>query len=178
VWKAQRWESGPVFPEGGGGGGGSSSEDVDAQLVWLSFIGRKQEELGKAGVSEEERRLGNRALAEMRANLRSRSSAELRRQSPEEEYFLRKAGKAQEEREERARWAAVERKLDEYDAWAQQVRSASGPRFQRAGREYLLTESFLREKSLEVLAAAVLDWAWTHTSDPDFLRKSPSEVAL
>ncbi|HVG59351.1 MAG TPA: pre-toxin TG domain-containing protein, partial [Hyalangium sp.] len=40
------------------------------------------------------------------------------------------------------------------------------------------TESFLREKSLEVLAAAVLDWAWTHTGDPDFLRKSPSEVAL
>ncbi len=90
----------------------------------------------------------------------------------------RKAEKAQEGREEEARWAAVERKLDEYDAWAQQVRSASGPRFQRAGREYLLTESYLREKSLELLAAAVLDWAWTHTSDPDFLRKSPSEVAL
>ncbi|WP_224249242.1 hypothetical protein [Hyalangium gracile] len=79
---------------------------------------------------------------------------------------------------ESARWSAVEKKLDEYDAWAQQVRSASGSRFRRVGREYLLTESFLREKSLEVLAAAVLDWAWTHTDDPDFLRKSPSEVGL
>jgi hypothetical protein len=178
VWKAQRWESGLGFPEGGGGGGGSSSDDVDAQMAWLSFIGRKQEELGKASVSEEERRLGNRALAEMRVSLRGRSSADLRRQSPEEEYFRRKAEKAQEERDEQARWAAVERKLDEYDTWAQQVRSASGPRFRRVGRGYLLTESFLREKSLEVLAAAVLDWAWTHTGDPDFLRKSPSEVAL
>lgn len=45
VWKAQRWEFGPVFPEGGGGGGGSSSDDMDAQLVWLRFIGRKEEEL-------------------------------------------------------------------------------------------------------------------------------------
>jgi hypothetical protein len=129
---------------------------MDAQLVWLLFIGRKQEELGKAGVSEEERRLGNRALAEMRVSLRGRSSAELRRKSPEDEYFLRKAAKAQEEREKQARWDAVERKLDEYDVWAQQVRSASGPRFRRVGREYLLTESYLREKSLEVLAAAVL----------------------
>ncbi|HVG62070.1 MAG TPA: hypothetical protein VNA24_26135, partial [Hyalangium sp.] len=116
-------------------------------MAWLSFIGRQQEELGKAGVSEEERRLGNRALAEMRVSLRGRSSADLRRQSPAEEYFRRKAEKAQEERNEQARWAAVERKLDEYDAWAQQVRSASGPRFRRVGREYLLTESFLREKS-------------------------------
>jgi hypothetical protein len=151
---------------------------MDTQLVWLRFIGRKQEQLGKAGVSEKERRWGNRALAEMRVLVGSLSSADLRRKSPEDEYFLRKAAKAQEEREEQARWEAVERKLDEYDAWAQQVRSASGPRFRSVGREYLLTESFLREKSLEVLAAAVLDWAWTHTGDPDFLHKSPSEVAL
>jgi len=178
VWKAQRWGSGSVSPEGGSRRGGGASEDVDAQLVWLRFIGRKQEELGKAGVSEKERRWGNLALAEMRVLVGSLSSADMRRKSPEEEYFRRKAEKAQEEWEEEARWAAVERKLDEYDAWAQQVRSASGPRFRRVGREYLLTESFLREKSLEVLAAAVLDWAWTHTGDPDFLRKSPSEVAL
>jgi hypothetical protein len=178
LWKAQRWESVPTSPEEGGGGGGGASDNLDAQLVWLIFIGRKQEELSKAGVSEEERRWGNLALAEMRVRLSGLSSAELRRKSPEEEYFLRKAEKAQEEREEQARWVAVERKLDEYDAWVQQVRNASGPRFQRAGREYLLTESFLREKSLEALAAAVLDWAWTHTNDPDFLRKSPSEVAL
>jgi hypothetical protein len=144
----------------------------------MGFIRRKERELQQEGVAEQERRAGKRALLEMYLSLRERSEAELRRQVPEEEYLLRKAEKAQEARREAARWEAVERKLEEYDDWARQVRDTSGERYRRVGREYLLTESFLREKSLEVLAAAVLDWAWTHTSDPDFLRKSPSEVAL
>ncbi|MBN1208338.1 MAG: hypothetical protein JXB05_25990 [Myxococcaceae bacterium] len=144
----------------------------------MAFIRGKERELRQAGVPEQERRTGQRALREMYVSLRERSEAELRRQAPEEEYLRRKAEKAQEERREAARWEAVERKLEEYDEWARQVRSASGERYRRVGREYLLTESLLREKSLEVLAGAVLDWAWTHTSDPDFLRRSPSEVAL
>jgi hypothetical protein len=131
--------------------------------VWLRFIGRKQEELGKASVSQEERRWGNLALAEMRVLVGNLSSADLRRKSPEEEYFLRKAQKAQEEREEEARWAAVERKLDEYDVWAQQVRSASGPRFRRVGREYLLTESWW--------------WAWCREWVRWRMRERPSRAA-
>jgi hypothetical protein len=36
----------------------------------------------------------------------------------------------------------------------------------------------LRTQSLDALTAAVLDWALTHSQDPGFVRKSPSEVAL
>jgi hypothetical protein len=43
---------------------------------------------------------------------------------------------------------------------------------------HLLTEHPLREKSLNALVDATLAWAYAHTDDPDFLRRSPPEVAL
>ena len=61
--------------------------------------------------------------------------------------------------------------------------AALGRRRRRSGcgwlaPRHLLTEHPLRTQSLDALTGAVLDWAYTHTEDADFLRKSPSEVAL
>ncbi|MFY0565004.1 pre-toxin TG domain-containing protein [Archangium lansingense] len=43
---------------------------------------------------------------------------------------------------------------------------------------YLLSESPLREQSLRALGNATLAWAYAHTEDPDFLKRTPDEVAL
>lgn len=73
---------------------------------------------------------------------------------------------------------AVVRKLDEYERWAMALVAQTADPFHRAGVAYLVTDSPLLRASREALAKAVLDWAYSHTADPDFPRKSPSEVAL
>ncbi len=144
----------------------------------LAFIRQRQEALSRPGVAQEERRLGQRVLWEMLAWLHSRGEAELARESPEEVYARLKALRLQAEREDAARVAAVERKLAEYERWAEARFRALGERFTVVGREYLLTENDSRHKAQGALIGAVLTWAYTHTDDPDFLKKSPSQVAL
>ncbi len=80
--------------------------------------------------------------------------------------------------EEAARWKAVEAKLEEYLQWGMQLMETHATHLRRIAPGHLLTEHPLREKSLNALVDATLAWAYAHTEDPDFLRRSPSEVAL
>ncbi len=80
--------------------------------------------------------------------------------------------------EEEARWKAVEAKLEEYLQWGMLLMETHASHLRRIAPGHLLTEHPLREKSLDSLVRATLAWAYSHTQDPDFLRRSPSEVAL
>jgi hypothetical protein len=80
--------------------------------------------------------------------------------------------------EEAARWAAVEEELEEYLQWGMRLMETHAAHLRRIAPGHLLTEHPLREKSLDALVRATLAWAYSHTEDPDFLRRSPSEVAL
>ncbi|HEX5752193.1 MAG TPA: hypothetical protein VFZ09_38625 [Archangium sp.] len=80
--------------------------------------------------------------------------------------------------EEEARWKAVEEKLEEYLQWGMRLMETHAAHLRRIAPGHLLTEHPLREKSLDALVRATLAWAYSHTQDPDFLRRSPSEVAL
>jgi hypothetical protein len=80
--------------------------------------------------------------------------------------------------EEEARWKAVEEKLEEYLQWGMRLMETHAAHLRRIAPGHLLTEHPLREKSLDALVRATLAWAYGHTQDPDFLRRSPSEVAL
>jgi len=80
--------------------------------------------------------------------------------------------------EEAERWKAVEDKLEEYLQWGMRLMETHATHLRRIAPGHLLTEHPLREKSLNALVDATLAWAYAHTEDPDFLRRSPSEVAL
>jgi hypothetical protein len=80
--------------------------------------------------------------------------------------------------EEAQRWKAVEAKLEEYLQWGMRLMETHATHLRRIAPGHLLTEHPLREKSLNALVDATLAWAYAHTEDPDFLRRSPSEVAL
>ena len=76
------------------------------------------------------------------------------------------------------RWKAVEAKLEEYLQWGMRLMETHAAHLRRIAPGNLITEHPLREKSLDALVRATLAWAYAHTDDPDFLRRSPSEVAL
>jgi hypothetical protein len=80
--------------------------------------------------------------------------------------------------EEAARWKAIEAKREEYLQWGMLLMETHASHLRRIAPGHLLTEHPLREKSLDALVRATLAWAYSHTQDPDFLRRSPSEVAL
>ncbi len=80
--------------------------------------------------------------------------------------------------EEAEHWKAVEAKLEEYLQWGMRLMETHATHLRRIAPGHLLTEHPLREKSLNALVDATLAWAYAHTEDPDFLRRSPSEVAL
>jgi hypothetical protein len=159
-----------------GGGGGLPSGNA-RERHW-AFILRKERELRQSGGSDAERRREQLVLAEMTVWMHGQDAASLARTAPEELYFQLRAARRQQEREEEERAAAVELKLDEFFNWALRRWEESSVRFRRVGHEYLMTEHPLRQQTQDALTAAVLDWAFTHTQDPDFLSKSPSEVAV
>ena len=72
----------------------------------------------------------------------------------------------------------VEAKLEEYLQWGMRLMETHATHPRRIAPGHLLTEHPLREKSLNALVDATLAWAYAHTEDPDFLPRSPSEVAL
>jgi hypothetical protein len=73
----------------------------------------------------------------------------------------------------------VDAKLEEHWRWAQaRSRLLAARHFRKAGREWLVTESPVYEGAQDALTSAVLAWAYAHTQDPDYLRKSPQEVAV
>jgi hypothetical protein len=71
----------------------------------------------------------------------------------------------------------VEEKLEEYLQWGMRLMETHAAHLRRIAPGHLLTEHPLREKSLDALVRATLAWAYSHTEDPDFLRRSPSELA-
>jgi hypothetical protein len=163
-----------VTDDGGGGG----LPEGNARGAHRAFVLRKEQELRQSGGSEEERRREQLVLAEMTVWMHGQGAAALARTSPEELYLRLKAARQQREREEHERAGAVEAKLDEFFDWALRRWAQSAVRFRSVGREYLMTEHPLRRQTEDALTASVLDWAFTHTRDPDFLSKSPSEVAV
>lgn len=170
----------PPFPreevkdDGGGGTVGG------AQLGrFMAFVREKQQALRKPRVSEAERRAGERALLEVLGWLHGKTEAQLAREEPLEVYLRFKEARVERRREEEARQRAVEAKLEEYWRWARgRSQWLAARHFRKAGRHWLVTESPVFEGAQDALTEAVLGWAYAHTQDPDFTRKSPQEVAV
>lgn len=159
--------------------------------VWLDFVRGKQAEIAKLGTREAlfEHEVLRRFMDWLSAN---NNDAKLAATNPWEVWGrihtpmliakikTESREKVLAESEERARTersAAVEKKLDEYWAWAMGRWKEAGVVFRSVGRAYLLTESPLRKTGMNTLTSAVLSWAYANTVDPDFLKKSPDEVA-
>jgi len=160
------------------GGAAADACVEDARRPYWDFILRKEQALKQSRDLEKDRRREQLVLAEMTVWMHGQDAASLARTAPEELYFQLRAARRQQEREDEERAAAVELKLDEFFTWALRRWEESSIRFRSVGREYLMTEHPLRQQTQDALTAAVLDWAFTHTQDPDFLSKSPSEVAV
>jgi hypothetical protein len=92
--------------------------------------------------------------------------------------LTRYAALLEEETQREVRWRAVQRKLAEYETWGRALLDTYAPPPRHLAPGYRLSESPLRERSLWALGDATLGWAYAHTEDPDFLRRSPEEVAL
>ncbi|HZI14812.1 MAG TPA: hypothetical protein VE153_30870 [Myxococcus sp.] len=159
------------------GGGGTMG---GAQLGrFMAFVRQQQAALRAPRVSEAERRVGEAALLELLAWLHRRGEETLAGEEPDEVYLRFKVARVQQGREDAVRDAAVERKLEEYWQWARaRSRLLAGRHFRKAGREWLVTESPVYEAAQDAFTSAVLGWAYAHTQDPDYLRKSPQEVAV
>ncbi|RKH06403.1 hypothetical protein D7V97_22675 [Corallococcus sp. CA053C] len=146
---------------------------------YLAFITEQRAALKKPGVTEAERQSGHAALNDLLIWSSSRTEGQLAADVPLEVYLRLKAEHALRLREDGVRSARVEVKLEEFHRWADARRQAlADAHFRRLGHDGLLTESALYEATQRALVDAVLDWAYAHTRDPDFPRKSPSEVGL
>ncbi|WP_164008586.1 hypothetical protein [Pyxidicoccus trucidator] len=171
----------PPFPrpaslEDGSGGGTLGGAELGR---FMAFVREKQAALRRPKVPEAERREGEAALLEVLGWLHGRGEEQLAREEPEEVYLRFKVARVQQGREARARDAAVEVKLEEHWRWARErSRLLAARHFRKAGREWLVTESPVYEGAQDALTSAVLGWAYAHTQDPDYLRKSPQEVAV
>jgi hypothetical protein len=163
-------------PEDDGGGGTVGGAQLGR---FMAFVRQRQAALRGPRVPEAERRVGEAALLELLAWLHGQSEETLAREEPEEVYLRFQVARVQRGREDAARDAAVERKLEEYWQWARErSRLLAGRHFRKAGRQWLVTESPVYEGAQDALTQAVLGWAHGHTQDPDYLRKSPQEVAV
>ncbi len=159
-----------------GGGGTTGGAELGR---FMAFVRQRQVALRGPKVPEAERRVGEAALLELMAWLHGQSEEQLARHEPDEVYLRFKVARVQRSREDAARDAAVERKLEEYWQWARaRSRLLAGRHFRKAGRQWLVTESPVYEGAQDALTEAVLAWAYAHTQDPDYLRKSPQEVAV
>ncbi|QSQ20428.1 hypothetical protein JY651_35000 [Pyxidicoccus parkwayensis] len=166
----------PEPREDGSGGGTLGGAELGR---FMAFVREKQEALRRPKVSESERRAGEAALLELLAWLHGRGEEQLAREEPEEVYLRFKVARVQEGREAEARDRAVEAKLEEHWQWARARSQLLAERhFRKVGREWMVTESPLYEGAQDALSSAVLAWAYAHTEDPDYLRKSPQEVAV
>lgn len=171
----------PAFPrpelrDDGSGGGTLGGAELGR---FMAFVREQRQALRGPRVPEAERRAGEAALLELLAWLHGRGEEQLAREEPEDVYLRFKVARVQRGREDDARDRAVEAKLEEHWHWARErSRVLAESHFRRAGREWLVTESPLYEGAQDALTSAVLAWAYAHTEDPDYLRKSPQEVAV
>ncbi|NNB89253.1 hypothetical protein [Corallococcus exiguus] len=162
------------------GGAGSNGTVGGEELGrYLAFIRQKRAALKQPAVMETDRQVGHAALNDLMLWASARTEEELAKDEPLEVYLRLKAKHAQALLEDGKRSARAEAKLEEFHRWADARRQVlADAHFRRLGSDGLLTESALYEETQLALVDAVLDWAFTHTEDPDFPRKSPSEVAL
>ncbi|MBZ4418851.1 hypothetical protein [Myxococcus sp. RHSTA-1-4] len=171
----------PAFPrphshDDGSGGGTLGGPELGR---FMAFVREKQAALRRPQVPEAERRAGESALLEVLAWLHGRGEEQLAREEPLDVYLRFKVARVQRHREDAARDRVVEAKLEEYLQWARErSRLLASRHFRKAGREWLVTESPVYEGAQDALTSAVLAWAYAHTQDPDFPRKSPQEVAV
>jgi hypothetical protein len=158
---------------------GSWLVEGDARPRYLEFIREQEEWLERSKATQEEKRRAQAALQDLRDWVQGQSESTLRQRMPVEIYVDLKLAREQRERAEAGRQAAVDAKLEEFFDWAERRwAEAAQERVRLIAPRHLLTEHPLRTQSLDALTGAVLDWALTHSQDPDFVRKSPSEVAL
>jgi hypothetical protein len=142
---------------------GSGDRGDGAELGrYLAFIRRQRAALLQPAVTVEERREGHAALDALVLWAAARTEAELQGDDPLEVYLRLKVRQAQALREAAARSARVEAKLEEFHRWADARSLERGP----------------HEEARRARVDTVLDWAYSHTRDPDFLRKDPGEVAV
>lgn len=145
------------------------------QAPYELFLRQQQAALRAPGHSEEARGEGLAALKRLEQwLLLQRDEALEKAPSPAEKYVTL----LEEERQREVRWRAVQRKLAEYEDWGRKLLATYVPPPRRLAPGYLLSESPLREHSLRALGSATLAWAYAHTEDPDFLERTPDEVAL
>ena len=145
------------------------------QAAYEVFLRQQREALRTPGHSEEARGEVLTALQRLEQWLLLQPDEALRKApSPLEKYVTL----LEEERQREVRWRAVQRKLAEYEEWGVKLLATYVPPPHRLAPGYLLSESPLREQSLRALGSATLAWAYAHTEDPDFLKRTPDEVAL
>ncbi|WP_309896806.1 hypothetical protein [Archangium sp.] len=146
------------------------------QAPYEAFLRNQGEKLQASGFSEEARREGFTALKRMGNWLLLQPDEALEKASSSP--LTRYMELLDEERQREVRWQAVQRKLAEYEEWGKRMLATYAPPPRRVAPGYLVSELPLREKSLLALGDATLAWAYAHTEDPDFLKRSPEEVAL
>jgi hypothetical protein len=159
MWREEAESTGPVLSA------------LALQAPYEVFLRHQREKLQGTGFSELERA----ALRKMESWLLLQPEETLgKAASP----LARYTALLEEERQREVRWRAVQRKLAEYEDWGRSLLDTYAPPPRQLAPGYRLSESPLRERSLWALGNATLGWAYAHTEDPDFLRRSPEEVAL
>ncbi|KFA91171.1 pre-toxin TG domain-containing protein [Archangium violaceum] len=145
------------------------------EAPYTTFLRQQREKLLAPGISEEARGEGLSTLKRLEQWLLLQPEGAWEdAPSPLEKYVTL----LEEERQREVRWQAVQRKLMEYEEWGRNLLATYVPPPRRLAPGYLLSESPLREQSLRALGSATLAWAYAHTEDPDFLKRTPDEVAL
>jgi len=146
------------------------------QAPYEAFLRNQREKLQAPGLSEQARREGFTALNRLEGWVLRQADEALEKVSASP--LARYVGLLDEERQREVRWQAVQRKLAEYEAWGKRLLATYAAPPRRVAPGYLVSELPLREQSLRALGDATLAWAYAHTEDPDFLKRSPEEVAL
>ncbi|WP_257459337.1 pre-toxin TG domain-containing protein [Archangium lipolyticum] len=163
MWTEEEESTGPVL------------QATTLQAPHEVFLRNQREKLQVGTVSEEARREGLTALKKLEGWLLLQPDSALERTgSP----LTRYAELMEEERQREVRWRAVQRKLAEYEQWGKRLLATYSAPPHRVAPGYLVSESPLRERSLRALGDATLAWAYAHTEDPDFLERTPDQVAL
>ncbi|WNG57855.1 hypothetical protein F0U59_26180 [Archangium gephyra] len=162
MWREEAQSTGPVL----------SATLLQAPYEAFLRHQRQAPDPGPWGETRDERRT---ALQRLEQWLLLQPDEALRKApSPLEKYVTL----LEEERQREVRWRAVQRKLAEYEEWGRKLLATYVPPPRRLAPGYLLSESPLREQSLRALGSATLAWAYANTEDPDFLERTPDEVAL
>jgi len=157
----------------------SARHSAEPLGAYLEFLRGKYAALKQPGLSERDGRILRRALLEMELVVYGPDERALTATSPLSLFERCWLQASTEQREAETRARARDAHLETFWRWAlRRWGELQADHVQRAGRAWLVTEPPLREASRDALIRAVLDWAHDHADDPDFLRHTPSDVAL